>query len=192
VTQLLEKAKGPGYDDLHYRLDDMTYTLTQAFRAGKPLRWPVVPRARVHQVWSDFVRDGYVRDEQALDAIFTSMRDSVVCLELGTIVAQHTGCSPESVLEDLLDASQYEPFCEWLVDFEGEGRLSDYGLAPLQDAIALAFEAKTPTLRLKYLDRALHVAHARGDLSRLLIEGGRSAVLALADMPEELSELCEG
>lgn len=184
MNTLREKARGPGYEDLYYRLEDMARTLTSAFKEGKPLAWPVASKARVHTVWGDFVRDGFIRDERALDAIFASMRDSVVCLALSTVVAEHSEVPPESLLEDLLAPDQYEPFCKWLVDFEGEGRLSDYGLGPLQDAIALAFEAKTPALRLKYLDRALNVAHARGDLSRLLIEGGRSTVLALEVAPE--------
>ena len=46
--------------------------------------------------------------------------------------------------------------------------------------MALAFEATTSTARLKYLDRALNVVHARGDLAKFLIEGGRATVMDLA------------
>lgn len=116
-----EKAKGPGYQELHYREEPMVYELASAFKAGEPLPWPVLRKEQVHRVWSDFVRDGYVRDEHALDNIFISIRDNVVRLSIATIVAEHTGISPEAILSDVLDKSQYEPFTEWLVDFYGEG-----------------------------------------------------------------------
>lgn len=180
------KAKGPGYLDLHHRLDDMVCRLASDFKAGKPLVWPVASKARVHRVWEAFVKDGYVRDEEALDKIFMTMRDSVVRLEIATVVADHSGISPDTILSEHLGEEQYEAFAEWLVDFNGACRLSDYGLAPLQDAMALAFEAKTPAERLKYLDRALNVVHARGDLALLFIEGGRQTVLAVTvDVNEE-------
>ena len=180
------KAKGPGYLDLHHRLDDMVCRLASDFKAGKPLVWPVASKARVHRVWEAFVKDGYVRDEEALDKIFMTMRDSVVRLEIATVVADHSGISPDTILSEHLGEEQYEEFAEWLVDFNGACRLSDYGLAPLQDAMALAFEAKTPAERLKYLDRALNVVHARGDLALLFIEGGRQTVLAVTvDVNEE-------
>ena len=179
MSNAVVKAKGPGYLDLHHRLDDMVGRLASDFKAGKPLVWPVVSKARVHRVWEAFVKDGYVRDEEALEKIFMTMRDSVVRLEIATIVAEHTGISPDTILSEHLDETQYEKFSEWLVDFNGASRLSDYGLGPLQDAIALAFEAKNPAERLKYLDRALNVVHARGDLALLFIEGGRQTVLAI-------------
>ena len=179
MSNAVVKDKGPGYLDLHHRLDDMVGRLASDFKAGKPLVWPVVSKARVHRVWEAFVKDGYVRDEEALEKIFMTMRDSVVRLEIATIVAEHTGISPDTILSEHLDETQYEKFSEWLVDFNGASRLSDYGLGPLQDAIALAFEAKNPAERLKYLDRALNVVHARGDLALLFIEGGRQTVLAI-------------
>lgn len=179
------KAKGPGYLDLHHRLDDMVCRLAADFKAGKILVWPVVSKARVHKVWDAFIKDGYVRDEEALEKIFMTMRDSVVRLEVATIVAEHTGISPDSILSEYLEPKQYEAFTDWLVDFGGASRLSDYGLGPLQDAIALAFEAKNPAERLKYLDRALNVVHARGDLALLFIEGGRQTVLAVTVESQE-------
>ena len=119
------------------------------------------------------------------------MRDCVVRLEVSTIVAEHTGISPDAILSEYLSEDQYEAFADWLVDFNGASRVSDYGLGPLQDAIALAFEAKTPGVRLKYLDRALNVAHARGDLAKLLIEGGRATVIEI-DLPEQFHEPTDG
>lgn len=188
MSNAVVKAKGPGYLDLHHRLDDMVGRLASDFKAGKPLVWPVVSKARVHRVWEAFVKDGYVRDEEALEKIFMTMRDSVVRLEIATIVAEHTGISPDTILSEHLEETQYEKFSEWLVDFNGASRLSDYGLGPLQDAIALAFEARNPAERLKYLDRALNVVHARGDLALLFIEGGRQTVLAVTIENESTPE----
>lgn len=173
----LEKPKGPGYADLMHRIDDMVDRLTADYRAGRPLDWPVVPAKLLHRVWSDFVRDGHVRDEQALDRIFTSMRDNVLRLEIATVVAGHCEQSPGDLLDDRIAPGDMEPFCEWLIAGEDGWRISDYGLAPLQECIALAFEARTPAQRLKYLDRALNVTHQRGDLSKLFVEGGRRTVV---------------
>jgi hypothetical protein len=175
-----EQAKGPGYQMLLDYEDDMAGRLVADFKAGRPLDWPVLPQALVHRVWSEFARDGYVRDERALDNIFASMRDNVLRLKLGTIAAEHTEWSAADYFEDRLTAEECEPFAFWMIETENDGwRLSDYGLDPLIDAIALAFEAKTPARRLKYLDRALHVTHCRGDLSKMFVEGGRCTVAEL-------------
>lgn len=175
-----EKAKGPGYQMFWDREEEMTERLTSDFKAGRPLDWPVLPRALVHRVWSDFSRDGYVRDDRALDNIFSAIRDNVMRLKLGTIAAEHTEVSPEVFFEEYLTPEQCEPFALWMIETENDGwRLSDYGLEPLIDAVALAFEARTPALRLKYLDRALHVTHCRGDLAKLFIEGGRQSVVEM-------------
>ncbi|MBC8741701.1 hypothetical protein F6X40_34635 [Paraburkholderia sp. UCT31] len=175
----LEKAKGPGYEDLHYRFDDMLERLVADFKAGKALDWPVLRKRQVKSVWASFARDGYVRDERALDNIFASIRDNVVRLQIANIVSGHEVMSPEDLLAEHMLEDEQDRFFSWLVDYEGGWRISDYGIGPLQDAVALAFEARTPAARLKYLDRALHVTHMRGDLSKLFIEGGRSIVASL-------------
>lgn len=179
-----EKPIGHGYKDLYHREDEMLANLIGDFKQGKPLSWPLLSKDRVHRVWSDFVKHGSVQDERALDAIYTSIRDNVIRLQIATVVAEHTGIKREHYLEEYLDPSDQESFSNWLVDFDGQSRLSDYGLGPLQDALALAFEARTSESRLKYLDRALNITHCRGDLSRLFIDGGRGAVMQMADIAE--------
>lgn len=182
-----EKAKGRGYEMLMYRRDDMLYDLALAFRAGQPSVWPVLTKKQVHDVWSAFVRDGFVRDEAALDNIFESMRDNLLRLECATIVAEHTGLNRNDFIADcgVLDASEHDAFSNWLIDSDDGWRISDYGLDPLTDAIACAFEARTPALKLKCLDRALHVTHQRNDLSKLFVEGGRQTVVELEVTLEE-------
>jgi hypothetical protein len=179
-----EKARGPGFQDMAYRNSDQLDRFVFDFLGGKPLHWPVVPRAKLKRVWSDFVRDGYVRDEEALESIFSTIRDNVVRLRIATIVAGHDTYDPASYLEHLLDPEEIQPFVDWLVDYEGGWRISDHGLGPLEDAVALAFEARTSAAKLKYLDRALHVTHMRGDLSLFFVEGGRHTVVDLDDCDE--------
>lgn len=171
-----EKARGPGYEDLFHRIELVLGGLVHDYRAGKPCSWEVVPKQLLGRVWGDFVRDGFVRDDRALDNILATLRDAVVRLQIANIVAGHEEAGPESLLDEHFSADEYEAFCSWLIDSDDGWRISDYGIVPLQDAIALAIEAKTPAARLKYLDRALHVTHQRGDLSKLFVEGGRSAV----------------
>ncbi|MCC5612129.1 hypothetical protein LC612_36700 [Nostoc sp. CHAB 5834] len=171
-----EKAKGPGYEALMYRQSDIVYELENAYLEGKPVPWPLLKPSFVHEVWSKFSDTGYV-DEVALDSIYASMRDNFVRLQISTIVAGHEGVPPEFILESCAD--QVDEFCAWLIETEEGWRISDYGIRPLADALALAYEAKTPAQRLKYLDRALNVTHMRGDLSKLFIEGGRGPVQCL-------------
>lgn len=184
VWMTAEKPKGPGYEDLIVRFDDMVERLTADFRAGRPLDWPVVPRSRLHRVWSDFARDGYVRDEEALENIFSCIRDNAVHLRLSTIAGGHESLDPETVFGDDIPPERMAAFCDWLVESGDGWRISDYGLEPIETAVALAFEARTPAARLKYLDRALHVTHQRGDLSKLFVEGGRRTVMALDEALE--------
>lgn len=172
-----EQARGPGYEVLAAREWDLVSELVADYKAGRPVNWPVVSRGLLHRVWSDFSRDGYVRDERALDNIFALIRDNVVRLQIANIVALHEAVSPDTILEEYFEPEEYEAFCTWLVDYEGGWRISDYGIRPLRDAVALAFEARTPAAKLKYLDRALHVTHMRGDLSKLFVEGGRETVV---------------
>jgi hypothetical protein len=148
----------------------------------------VVPKALLHRVWTDFVEHGTVRNEVLLDKIFDSIRDSAVRLAIATMVAGHTESRPEDILEEFLDPSQFEPFCDWMIEGDGHWRISDYGLKPLSNAVALAFEAKSLEAKLKYLDQAIHVAHMRGDLSRLFIEGGRDTLMAVPELELQADE----
>jgi len=185
MTNRTERAKGPGYETQYLRQDEMVATMVEDYKAGRPVHWPVLSKTLVHRVWADFSRDGYVRDERALDGIFASIRDNVVRLQIANIVGGHEAVGPDVLLSEYLDEEEYEAFCTWLVDYEDGWRISDYGIKPLSDAVALAFEARTAGARLKYLDRALNVTHMRGDLSKLFIEGGRSTVMAVSLEEEE-------
>lgn len=177
----IERVKGPGNDAIFYRLEPIVEELESAFLAGKPAPWPLLAPAQIHRVWDAFVRTGFT-DDDALEAIYSSMRDNLVRLQISTIVAGHEAVSPSSILErceDLVDE-----FCSWLIETPDGWRISDYGIKPLQNALALAFEAKTQGAKLKYLDRALNVVHCRGDLSMLFVEGGRQTVLNLPELAD--------
>lgn len=174
-----ERAKGPGYEALHYRMDELVEEMARDFRSGKSADWPKVSKPVIHRIWAGFVATGRVQDDRTLDNIFSTIRDNVVRLQIANIVGQHEEVTPDCILNGVLNEDEYSAFSDWVVDYEGEWRISDYGLKPLQDAIALAHEALSAELRLKYIDRALHVVHCRGDLSRLFVEGGRATVNAL-------------
>ena len=174
-----EKASGPGYRNIHNRMEDVVAELESAFLAGQPVPWPLVKQEDIHSLWDCMVRTGYTNEER-LQGLYESMRDNLVRLQVATIVAGHEGVAPESVLERC--AEQVDAFCDWLLEGPDGWRISDYGIRPLSDALALAFEAKTQAAKVKYLDRALNVTHCRGDLSKLFIEGGRKTVLALPEL----------
>jgi len=185
-----EKAKGPGYEDLQYRESEMMDSLVSDYKAGKALHWPLVSKSIAHKVWERFSRTGRVSDDRLLDTIFTTLRDNIVRLSICNIVSGHENISPDHLLEEYFDPNEYEAFVDWLVETGNTWRISDYGIIPLRDAIALAFEAKTSELRLKFLDRVLHITHMRNDLSLLFIEGGRISVTELDAKKEEPFEVC--
>lgn len=175
-TWTTKSRKGRVTKPLQLHEPELLGELTQDFQSGSELNWPLLSKDKVHRVWSDFSQDGYVRDERALEEIYASLRDNAVRLRNATTVAGHENMNPADYLEDDLDPAEHQKFCSWLVEHEGGWRISDYGLAPLYTALALAFEARTPAAKLKFLDRALSVTHMRGDLSRFFIAGGRNSV----------------
>ena len=181
---LKERANGPGYESILYRMDDVRSELILGFKRGEPLHWPLLSSAKVHRVWSEFVDYGLVRSERLLDDILFSMRDNLNRLQIATIVAGHESLDPAQWLEDDFSPEEVDTFCQWLIEGPEGWRISDYGIEPLTDAIALAIEARSSGARVKYLDRALNVVHCRGDLAKLFIEGGRPSVLALPEISQ--------
>ncbi len=175
-------ASGRGNEALFSRMHDLHYEMVQDFRAGKAMSWPVLEPSVVHKVWERFAQTGNVPDEQALQRILESIRDNVARLSVATIVAGHEGVSAQDVFDYALEDEEFEAFVAWLIETPQGWRISDYGVGPLWQAVALAIDAKTLPARLKYLDRALHVMHMRSDLAALFIRGGRPSVEALDEI----------
>lgn len=164
-----------------WRAQDLIPELVKTFQAGKPMQWPLVRKEKIHEVWSDFIATGGGKNEAALDAIFDSMSDSLCHLMVANWISGKTERDPLEVLGEHLDPAQHDAFCDWMLpDESGRWRVSDSGVPPLLDAMALAAEARTLGAKLKYLDRALHVTHFHDDLSRLFVEGGRQTVNDMA------------
>lgn len=187
-SEIIEhKPKGPGYEHITSRITTICNELIDDFKAGKQVNWPVLKPFFVHQVWEDFIKKGYVSDETKLDTIFASMRDNVVRLIITSSVSQYSKL-PVDLLDDCLEklsTPEVHAFFEWLTGSNHDKNISDYGTQPLIDALAFAFEAKKYEEKLKYLDGALHITHARGDLSCFFIEGGRGNELQL-EKPRKL------
>lgn len=182
---------GRGFEDIFYRTSEVLDRLVEDFRSGQEMKWEVVPRHLLHRVWSGFIDHGRVQDERGLDNVLGIMRDCLCRLQIATIVFEHDAISPVDFMSDHMDSEEeIGRFAEWLaVDQDGHWRISDYGIEGLTTEIARAIDARRPEDRLKFLDRALHVVHCRGDLSRLFVEGGRSTMLEFdVDAAEEATE----
>lgn len=172
-----EKANGSGYEHINNRIGTIFHELFTDFKSGKQVNWPVLKPYVVHKVWNDFINKGYVSDEAQLDTIFSSIRDNVVRLMITSSVSSHSSL-PVDFLDDQLANISIEDsnnFFKWLTGDNYNMNISDFGTEPLFHAVALAFEAKTYEEKLKYLDRALHITHSRGDLSLFFIQGGRGS-----------------
>lgn len=176
-----EKAKGPGYEHITNRIGTVFNELFYDFKSGKDFNWPLLKPAFVHKVWNDFINKGYVSDESKLDTIFATIRDNVVRLIITSSVSQYSKL-PVDLLDEQLEnisVEESEKFFKWLTGENYNKNISDFGTEPLINTVALAFEAKNYKEKLKYLDRALHITHSRGDLSLFFIEGGRGEQLEL-------------
>jgi hypothetical protein len=64
---------------------------------------------------------------------------------------------------------------------DGSDAISDYGIEPIMKIIQEYDENLPPEKVLVLVNRALDVAHCRGDLSSIFIQGGRSSLNRIAE-----------
>ena len=164
-------------EDMERRRGRMLSWLVEGYRRdpASPLRFPLVPAARLRKAWLDYGRTGEVRDPKGVERIAERVLDNIVLLDLTNALSGHSEENPEGILEEVgvedIDP-QSDSFLEYLTDPDTGGwYVSDYGLPYLHGAYLLILRAETPEETLLAVDKALNVVHQRSDLASWFVEG---------------------
>lgn len=174
-------------EDLWEMYSDMIETVIQEFQSKKykSQPWPLVKYSTVKRVWSDFMKNGFVRDEDLVEDIASSFIQSYLKLSVNTFLLGHTSSDPSEEFEERgMSEDDVEEFYDWTDIIDKNGyityRLSDYALDKLHPIIVKIINANTAEEKLLKCDQLLNVIHMRSDLSSWFVEGGKRSLDDLA------------
>ena len=154
-------------------------------------RWSVVPKDKLFRVWKQYARDGFVRDEDALEDIAAKIVENAAKLWANTALMGHTERSAHDVLEVAIDASEVskdeverllDGFEDFVVAENGQWRLSDR-IDKVTNAAVDILAAETSADKIVAVDVLLSIAHQRSDLAASFVEGGSYALSELSETP---------
>ena len=156
---------------------------------GSRQLWKTVPAAAVKHLWEQYMKLGFVRDEDALEQVANQFKENVAKLYGNTVLAGHSSGGEEYMDEvEKIEKKTSRDFGDWILDDSGQWRLSDYGLNPLIDACFKLDEVSTAEEKLLLLDRMLNVVHQRSNLSAMFVEGGSGSLDLLSGQGVESAE----
>ena len=140
--------------------------------------WPVIPFARIKKVWEDYMRLGFVRDEKGINQMVETIIHNIHRLAANTYLMGHTSSDPSEDFKEagITTEEQLNAFYDYAIAENGQLRLSDYGLEPLQKEAINLEKTYDATERLQIIDRIFNIVHRRSDLSAMFIEGGSSSL----------------
>ena len=149
-------------------------------------KFDLAPIGRINKIWSDYSKTGTVRDEKGIDMIGEIFVQNIAMLAINTELAGHTSSDPVYLVQEYNETFsrkkiekilQSDRFYDYITEYNGQLRISDYGLEPLEK-LAFKFLAtdKTYEDKLLTLDRMLNVMHMRSDLSKLFVQGGSASL----------------
>lgn len=81
----------------------------------------------------------------------------------------------------MIDYLDEKEFFEWFQLPDGSDPWSDFGIEPLEKIISEYNESMTPEQVLVLINKALDVAHCRGDLASIFIVGGSKSCSAISE-----------
>lgn len=188
LKKILEEIE-PDYD-LHSMYDDEISNTIYQFKSKKYRRqpWEVARFSDVSQVWSGFMKYGFVRDERKLDDIESILTRAFIKLCVNTMLLGHTPEDPDPYFKEygIKTDKQKNKFYDWVEAVDSNGhiqwRISDYATKPLWDLVLELRRVKTAEEKLIICDKILHIVHWRSDLSSLFIEGGKSSLAKLSSI----------
>jgi hypothetical protein len=173
------------YDTTEYYISLLDEKITEVWlgckEAGENERLPWFPYdlTRAKKIWMDFMELGFVRDIKGLERMAKNFVEKIATIEAITILGGHTQQNPEDYLDSLeieFDEETEEKLADYIIDDEGQYRLSDYALEPLCKLAGKIIEAKTPEDKLLFLDQVLNVVHQRSDIASWFVKGGRDSL----------------
>jgi len=190
LIESIQKGYQACFEDVHdyyeiqqEKMNEIVGDIIHA-KKGEIQPWYPIPIDRIKKIWTDFMTQGVIRDEKGLNKISHAIVERIAMLHVNTELGGHTPHDPkenyESYLErELSDAEMDkldEKSSEYLVDENGQYRLSDYGLEPLVDLAIKLTDTTESKETIMLIDRVLNVVHQRSDLASMFIQGGRMAL----------------
>ena len=155
-------------------------------------KWEVLPAAKVKEIWNDYAKYRFVRDEEAVNELAFTMARNTAKLQVNTEMAGHSQLDPNELWqmdrEEDMPQELDDKMGDWMLTDEGQWRISDYGLNKLVPfAMALLNDKETAEEKLIDMDRMLQICHQRGDLALNFIEGGSNTLTEIYQSPSETS-----
>ncbi len=175
--------------DYHEKRDNIMRETIREYmtsKAGDRQSWTLVPFGRLKKIWEDAAKYGVVRDEKGLNMIENILEENIIKIDVNNELLGHATYLPTDELED--EGYSEEQLREkWDADgdvyFEapnGQLRISDYGLQPLQKHLDSLKKQNDPSRKMMYMDMILNVVHQRSDLASWFVEGGSQALSQLS------------
>ncbi|MEI6420969.1 MAG: hypothetical protein WCP55_02050 [Lentisphaerota bacterium] len=153
-------------------------------------KWEVLPAEKVKAVWNDYAKYQFVRDEEAIEEFALTMVRNTAKLQVNTEMAGHSQMDPKEIWSHATDMELTDELEEKIGDFildnNGQWRISDYGLnklVPLAFDILSGVDAET---KLVDMDRMLQICHMRSDLAAMYIEGGSDTLTDMFKRPGDV------
>ena len=172
-----KKAVGDGID---WAVPGKPVTKKHLRQKNYRQRWRIVPFARLKKIWIDYAKTGMVTDESGMEEIATIVAENVHKIAVNTLLCGHTQHDPEEWAADVLDEEVPERYFELLPSFfddeNGDSRISDFAMEPLDNLAIQLYEPHTAEEKLQIVDRILNIVHRRSDLSGWFVQGGRATL----------------
>ena len=173
------------YDTIEYYITLLDEKIIEVWHGCKEskdderLPWTPYNLTRAKKIWMDFMQSGIVRDEKGLNKMADNFVEKIATIEAITILGGHTQQSPEDYLDSLdieYDEETDDKLGDYILDKNGQYRLSDYALEPLQILAGKIIEETDSIKKLLLLDQVLNVVHQRSDVASWFIKGGRESL----------------
>ena len=157
-------------------------------KKAKEPYWKVVELPKVKKAWSDFVKFGFVRNEEVIEEFSQIFIDNILHLYVNTVLAGHSSGEPDEYFTDY-NISEDEK--EFFYDYIGD-KISDYAMEPLMNLAVELQKAEKVEEKIVILDKILNVVHQRGDIAAMFIQGGSHSLNQLSDIHESVCDLYGG
>jgi hypothetical protein len=137
--------------------------------------WSFLPFPRLKKIWEDYMKNGFVRDEQGLEIIAGIMSRNILKLNVNTELSGRVNYSVDDDLEeyDITSENLWEgdfTFGDYMRD--EITNISDFGLDPLLKLLKQLRQQTKPEEKLVTIDRMLNVIHQTSDLANIFLQGG--------------------
>ena len=183
--------------EVYEKMNEMKYNVLSSFKealnkhkaSGREYmeerqNWNTIPFGTLQRIWQQFIKFGEVPSQlwKYLDKIEAIITNNILKIDVNTEFAGHKTQVDTDVLEDyeISEEDLREHFGDFIMDPNGQWRLSDYGLEPLLQKLSELRKLKTPKDRLVKIDQILEIVHARSDIAGWFIAGGSRALSDLS------------